>query len=135
MAITGRRGARRLLVQALYQYQVGGHSRGEIERQFRALPEFGQVDGAYFNTLLAETLGHASELDAMIAEAADRPPAQLDPVEHGILWAGLAELRSQLDVPTRVVINEAIELARAFGAQDSHRYVNAILDHAAGRLR
>lgn len=135
MAITGRRGARRLLVQALYQYQVGGHSRGEIERQFRALPEFAQVDGDYFNTLLAETLGHTAELDALISEAADRPPERLDPVERGILWAALAELRARLDVPTRVIINEAIELARSFGAQDSHRFVNAVLDHAAARLR
>jgi len=135
MAVTGRRGARRLLVQALYQYQVGGHSRGELERQFRAQPEFVQVDGEFFNTMLAQTLDHTEELDALIAETADRAPARLDPVERGILWAGLAELRSQPDVPAGVVINEAIELARSFGAQDSHRYINAILDHAAGRLR
>jgi len=135
MALTGRRGARRLLVQALYQYQVGGHERGELVRQFRERPEFSQVDSEYFSLLLAEALTHSEALDELIAEFADRPPAQLDPVERSVLWAGLAELRSQAAVPTGVIINEAVELARSFGAQDSHRYIHAILDHAAARLR
>jgi len=65
----------------------------------------------------------------------DRPIVQLDPVEHALLWIGVAELSSQADVPTNVIINEAVELAKEFGAQDSFRYINAVLDKAAKSLR
>jgi N utilization substance protein B len=135
MAVTGRRGARRLLVQALYQRQVGGHTRAELEAQFGAREEFAAVDGAYFRELLAEVLSDTDGLDALLAAEGDRPSSQLDPVERGILWLGSAELRARPEVPVRVVINEAVELAKEFGAQDSHRYVNAVLDRLAARLR
>lgn len=135
MAVTGRRGARRLLVQALYQRQLGGHSRGELEAQFSSGDDFKGIDGDYFRTLLGEILADGPALDALMATDADRPVAQLDPVERGILWLGTAELRSHPEVPVKVVINEAVELAKEFGAQDSHRYVNALLDRVAARVR
>ena len=74
-------------------------------------------------------------LDELIGRAADRPVAQLDPVERAVLWIGLMELRSHHDVPRRVVIDEAVELAKEFGAQDSFRFVNAVLDCMAKELR
>jgi len=85
--------------------------------------------------LLDEIIGGAGELDAQIAAAADRPVEQLDPVERAVLWIGVAELGGHPEVPARVVINEAVELAREFGAEASFRYVNAVLDRAARNLR
>lgn len=135
MAATGRHGSRRLLVQALYQFQLTGHSAAEIRQQFADGKDFDRVDGPYFGALLNEIIGDPAGLDELIAAEADRPISQLDPVERGILWLGLAELRGHPDVPPRVVITEAVQLAREFGAQDSFRYVNAVLDRLAARLR
>jgi N utilization substance protein B len=135
MAATGRHGSRRLLVQALYQHQLGGHGASELIRQFSGEKDFARVDGDYFRALVTEVLADRDGLDALIAGDADRPVAQLDPVEHAILWLGLAELRAHPEVPAKVVIAEAVQLAREFGATDGHRYVNAMLDKAAARLR
>jgi N utilization substance protein B len=135
MAATGRHGARRLLVQALYQRQVGGHGYAELAAQFAADPGFGKIDGDYFRELLQQILAATSALDELIAARADRPLVQLDPVEHGILWLGTAELRLRTDVPPRVAIDEAVRLAREFGAQDSYRYINAVLDRLAAEPR
>lgn len=131
----GRHGARRLVLQALYQRQLGGHSAAELVEQFSGSKEFRGIDAAYFRTLVDEITASEAALDAVIAEAADRPVAQLDPVERGVLWIGLAELRGHPDVPPGVVIDEAVELAKEFGAQDSFRYVNAVLDLVASRQR
>lgn len=131
MAATGRHGARRLLVQALYQQQLAGHDYAELANQFCSTPDFGRIDGDYFRELLRQILASEADLDAVIASSADRPVAQLDPVERGILRLGAAELRFRPDVPSRVAINEAVQLAREFGAQDSYRYVNAVLDRLA----
>ncbi|MCC5795424.1 MAG: transcription antitermination factor NusB [Chromatiales bacterium] len=135
MAVSGRRGARRLLVQALYQHQVGGHERAELAAQFRERAEAQGIDTQYFDSLLGEATRYRPELDALIAQAAARPAERVDPVERAILWLGIAELRSQADVPTRVIINEAIELAKSFGGPESHRFINAVLDDASARLR
>jgi N utilization substance protein B len=131
MAATGRHGARRLLVQALYQRQLAGHDFAELANQFCGDADFGQVDGDYFRELLRDILDREAELDAAVGGVTDRPVAQLDPVERGILRLGAAELRLRPDVPSRVAISEAVQLAREFGAQDSHRYVNAVLDRLA----
>ncbi len=131
----GRHGARRLLVQALYQRQLSGHSAAELLEQFSVSKEFRGIDAAYFRTLIEEIIAAERALDELISVAADRPVAQLDPVERGVLWIGLTELRAHPDVPSRVVIDEAVELAREFGAQDSFRYVNAVLDGMTQRLR
>ncbi|MCB1597073.1 MAG: transcription antitermination factor NusB [Gammaproteobacteria bacterium] len=135
MAATGRHGSRRLLVQALYQYQLSEHSVAEIAAQFAAQRDFRLVDVDYFRLLLGEILGDTDALDRLLTAQADRPVAQLDPVERGILWLGLAELKLHREVPVKVVINEAVKLAHEFGAQDGHRYINAVLDQLAPALR
>lgn len=131
MAQIGRRGSRRLLLQALYQNQVGGHDYAELMGQFSAREEYTGIDEPYFAQLLQQILDGIPELNEWIARWADRPADQLDPIEHAVLWIGLAELLWQPDVPPKVVINEAIELAKKFGAQESYRYINGILDRAA----
>ncbi|MCE7902304.1 MAG: transcription antitermination factor NusB [Gammaproteobacteria bacterium PRO9] len=135
MAATGRQGSRRLLVQALYQHQLAGHEADELLAQFGSQPDFQSLDGEYFRQLLVHIVNDKSTLDGLIAQHADRPLSQLDPVEHGILWLGMAELLWRPDVPVRVVITEAVQLARQFGAQDGHRYINALLDRAAAVVR
>jgi len=131
MAQGGRQGARRLLLQALYQSQVGGQALDVLTAQFRASAEFAVIDQAYFLAMLPAVLGNTEALDKRIGDCADRPVEQLDPVEHAALWIGLQELMTREDIPAGVSINEAVRLAREFGAQDSYRYVNAILDAAA----
>ncbi len=135
MAATGRHGSRRLLVQALYQRQLSCHTGEELLAQFSGQKDFEKVDVDYFRRLLGEILADTAALDALIAGDADRPVAQLDPVEHGILWLGLAELRSHPEIPVKVVITEAVRLAKEFGATDGHRYINALLDQVAPKLR
>jgi N utilization substance protein B len=123
------------LVQALYQFQISGHSDDELIEQFSSREEFAWIDGDYFLSLLREIIEGADALDGLIAESADRPVAQLDPIERAVLWVGLAELESRPDVPLKVVLNEAVELSKQFGAEDGHRFVNAVLDKAAKSLR
>jgi N utilization substance protein B len=135
MAARGRHGARRLLVQALYQNQVGGHATDELVSQFSGSTDFAAIDSEYFLALLNEILDNKADLESHIASAADRPVEQLDPVERGLLWMGAAELQFHPDAPVKVVINEAIQLAKEFGAEDSYRYINAILDKVASKLR
>jgi N utilization substance protein B len=122
-------------VQALYQYQLSGHSAVEIATQFAGQRDFRLVDVDYFRLLLGEILADVTALDALLTKQADRPVGQLDPVERGILWLGLAELKLHREVPVKVVINEAVKLAHEFGAQDGHRYINAVLDQLAPALR
>jgi len=131
----GRHGARRLLLQALYQKQIAGHDVAELIEQFSARDEFATVDGDYFCTVIKDVLSRTAELDGFIDGLLDRPILQLDPVEHALLWLGASELSSQADVPVNVIINEAVELAKEFGAQDSYRYINAVLDKASKSLR
>ena len=135
MAATGRHGTRRLLVQALYQHQLAGHTAAELLDQYSTQQDFGKIDGSYFRQLLDEILADPQALDKLIGADADRPVAQLDPVEHGILWLGLAELQWHPEVPVKVVITESVQLAKEFGAQDGHRYINALLDQLAAKLR
>lgn len=129
--------ARRLAVQALYQWQLGEGRAADIEAQFRADPESrsGGADLDYFHELLHEVGGRRSALDEALTPHLDRPFEQLDPVERAILWVGAYELAARWDVPYRVVINEAVELARTFGGENAHRYVNAVLDRLARAVR
>jgi N utilization substance protein B len=131
----GRHGARRLLLQALYQNQVGGHDTPELISQFSSSREFEHIDRAYFLELLNEILANRAALETHLSAVADRPIEQIDPIERGLLWIGTAELQFQVDVPTKVIINEAVELAKEFGAEDSYRYINAILDKVADEIR
>ena len=135
MAVTGRHGSRRLLVQALYQRQLAGHTAAELVEQFSSQKDFEKMDVEFFRRLLGEILADTAALDALIAGDADRPVGQLDPVEHGILWLGLTELRAHPEIPLKVVITEAVQLAKEFGSTDGHRYINALLDRLAPKLR
>lgn len=132
---SARHNARELLVQALYQWQIAGHDRAELERQFRERPDYERVDREFFDEALGAVLASQESLEAKAAEFIDRPVAQLDPVERGILLLGTYELRDRPEIPFRVVINEAVNLAKRFGAEDGHKYVNAVLDRAAVELR
>ncbi len=133
---TGARArARELLVQALYQMQIAGHDRRELAAQFRERREYERVDREYFDEALRAIVEAQASLEEEASAVADRPLAQLDPVERGILLLGFYELRERPEIPYRVVINEAVNLAKRFGAEDGHKYVNAVLDRAAMRMR
>lgn len=134
LAITRSR-ARRGAVQALYQWQLGGDSTAAIRAQFRDRPGMIKVDWEYFDELVEGVSARHGELDALLAPLLDRPASQLDPVEKAILRLGAYELSQCTEVPWRVCINEAVELARTFGAEDSHRYINGVLDPLAKQLR
>jgi len=127
--------ARELLLQALYQKQIAGHDAAELLSQFREQAAYERVDKPYFDESLIEICKRQDELETSIQKIIDRPIAQLDPVELAALLIGFYELESRIDVPYRVVINEGVNLARRFGAADSHKYINACLDKAALALR
>jgi len=124
-----------MLVKALYQWQIAGHSVPELKSQFLAAEDFERCDSDYFGELLTTIVGDAPALDTLITRYASRSIEQLDAVGHAVLWLGLAELKHRPDVPTKVVINEAIELTKRYGATDSHKFVNAVLDKSARDLR
>lgn len=130
-----RHKARELVLQALYQWQLAGASITEIEAQFRARNDMERVDGAFFHELLTGVARQVSNIDETITPLLDRGFDQLDPVERAALRLGCFELMVRSDIPYRVVINEGIELAKKFGAQDSHKYINGILDKLALTLR
>mgnify|MGYP001550153021 CR=1 FL=1 len=127
--------ARELMLQALYQKQIAGHSSAELMSQFHEQVAYERVDQAYFDEQLPAICKAQSELEKTIDKLIDRPLEQLDPVELGILLIGVYELESRIDVPYKVVINECVNLARRFGSVDGHKYINACLDVAARSLR
>lgn len=130
-----RRKARHYGVQALYRWQINGGSAAEIEAEFRTEYDLGQTDLAYFRAILEGVIHHQPDIDAAFAAFLDRDIAELTPVELALLRQGVFELKERLDVPYKVVISEAVALAAKFGATDSFKYINGILDRAAGRLR
>lgn len=127
--------ARRLAMQGLYQWQLAGQDPKDIYIQYSEDRDFGSADAGYFKELLNQIIADYAALDVTLANYADRDLALLTPVEHAILWIGLFELRDHLEVPFKVVINEAVELSKKFGAEDGYRYVNAVLDRAARDIR
>lgn len=127
--------ARRLAVQALYQWQMTHQDIGDIAAQFLADYEMDKVDVPYFKELLHRTVEEVNTLEDDVNPVLDRPIRSVDPVERAILLIGVYELRYRLDIPYRVVINEAIRQAKTFGAFESYKYVNGILDKVAHRLR
>ncbi len=127
--------ARRCVIQALYQWQLGGSDLSEPDLEFLVADDGKQLDREYFRTLLAEIRTHEEALDNMIRPYVDRPLNEVDPVERAILRLGACELAYHLEVPFRVVINEAVELAKVFGAEHGHKFVNGILDKLAAQLR
>lgn len=130
-----RRKARRALLQALYQWQLAHASAHEIELYFLAHQDMSKVDRPYFSELLKGIINEVDTLDTTIAPVLDRKVNELTPVERGILYVGCYELMHRVDVPYKVVINEGIELAKDFGAEDSFKYVNGVLDKLSYKLR
>jgi N utilization substance protein B len=131
----GRSLARRLAVQALYQLQMNPRPWAEVQRQYAADPESDRADLAYFEDLFAGIAPHIAVLDERLRAFSEIAPADLDPVEHAILWLGLHELAAHPELPYRIAIDEAVQLTKQFGATDGHKYVNAVLDRAARESR
>ena len=134
-ATAARRRARTLLVQALYQWQLSGDDPGEILLQFVENRGLGNADADYFRELLRAIPAGVERLDADIEPLLERSLALVDPVERAILRLACYELHERLEVPARVVIDEAVELAKRFGAEQGHRFVNGIVDRLAHRIR
>ncbi len=127
--------ARRLTVQALYQIQINPRSWQDTHDQYAADREAERADRAYFRELMMAIGPNCAALDLILARHCEIPPRELDPIEHAVLWLGLQELQSAADLPYRVVLSEAVQLAKQFGATDGHKFVNAVLDRAAQELR
>lgn len=131
----GRSNARKKAMQALYQWSMTGNELNEIEVQFHAEQNMEKVDQDYFHELLHNVPQQVDELDQMMEPHLDRKLNELDPIEKAILRLSAYEMKNRLDVPYKVVLNESIELAKIFGADKSHKYVNGVLDKLAKELR
>lgn len=128
--------ARRSAVQAYYQWLMNKQPMAALIREFEAdRSEIKKADKEYFHDLLQGMSRHAGELEGLLAPLLDRQLADVDQVERAILTLGLYELVHHPELPWRVVINEAVELAKMFGAEQSHKYINGVLDKAAHQLR
>jgi N utilization substance protein B len=130
-----RTNARKAAVQALYQWQMTGQSLVEIERQFLEEERLKDAQKSYFTELFHGVPKNLEAIDQVLNEFVDRPVNMIDPVERAILRMGVYELLHRLDMPYRVVLNEGINLAKYFGADGSHKYVNGILDKVAQQKR
>lgn len=130
-----RRKARHYGLQALYQWTLSGASPSDIEAEFRVDNDFQHTDGEYFNALLCGVIADVEALELVFEPALDRGLDDLDPIERNLLRLGTFELRDRIDVPYKVVISEAVALAKKFGATDSHRYINGVLDKVSRELR
>ena len=135
MNVSQRRKARRVLVQALYQWQMNRTTARLLTAEYTGSGALDKADRPFFDAMLGRVLASPSQLDELFGDLLDRDQERLDGVELAILRLGACELRHRPDVPARVVIDEYIELAKLFGAEASHRYVNGVLDKLAGSLR
>ena len=128
--------ARRSAVQALYQWLITETSLSEILDEFEAeRRELDKADKVYFRSVVEGVGQHRDVLEALMGNCLDRPVNELDPVEHSILWLAIYEMKFQADIPVRVIINESIELAKMFGAEESHKYINGIVDRVSRQIR
>ena len=130
-----RRRARELALHALYQWLLAGHDADQLCRDAAAARDFPRPDRPYLEVLIRGTIERAAELDAALQPFLDRPSTALSPVEHALLLIGAFELIAVVDVPYRVAINEAVELAKVYGGTDGHKYVNGVLDKLAAQVR
>ena len=130
-----RRRAREFVVQGLYQWQVGDQDAAAIQLQAEGVAGFDKADSGLYGTLLSETREHAETLGQDLAPHIDRRWDEVSPIERCILLLGACELKLHPETPYRVIINEAIELAKTFGGTDGHKFVNGILDKLAAELR
>lgn len=130
-----RRKARRMALQALYQWQVAETPVHELLAQFAVDQDMSKIDREYFSEVVRGVATNKSDLDAALETCVDREITKMTPIELTILRMGAFELAHRIDVPYRVVINEGVELAKAFGAADGHKYVNGVLDKLSKQLR
>lgn len=133
--VAARKKARHYAVQAVYQWQMAGAEPAQIEAEFRTDNDMAKVDVDYFHDLLHGVVKASEGLEAQLRDALDRDIGDLDRVELATLKVGCFELLERVDVPYRVVINEYVNLAKKFGATDSHKYINGVLDTLANSLR
>jgi N utilization substance protein B len=134
-AHAARRKAREFALQGLYVWLVSGDDAGAVDAHLREQEGFGDTDAAHFDAVLHGCIGEAATLDTALQKHLDRPSRALSPVEHAALLIGAWELAHCIDIPYRVVINEAVELTKSFGGTDGHKYVNGVLDRTAADLR
>ncbi len=131
----GRRGARYGAVQGIYRWLMNDVDIGELLGEVSGWDHLGQADGSFLEELLRGVVAERDNLDAALDPLLDRPLAQLDPMEHGVLLVGAWELKHSLGTPARAVINEAVEMSKLFGATEAHRYINGVMDRLARQLR
>jgi N utilization substance protein B len=122
-------------MQGLYQWLLSGEEPATVEAHIQGMDGFSKCDRAHFDALLHGGIEQAAALDAVLVRHIDRKTELLSPVEHAVLMIGVYELMHCLEVPYRVAINEAVELAKTFGGTDGHKYVNGVLDKCAAELR
>ena len=127
--------ARKCAVQALYQWQMSGESLTRIETYFLEEEHLKGAQKTYFTELFHGVPKQLANIDAALAEFVDRPVEKIDPVERAILRIGVYELMNRLETPYKVIINEGVNLAKDFGAEGSHRYINGILDKVCQKHR
>lgn len=132
---SARRRSREFAMQGIYQWLLSAEDVGAIQAHIETGPGFDRADRGHFEGLLRGTIEQAAELDAVLLPGLDRPLNLLSPVERAILMLACFELKNHQEIPYRVVINEAVELAKNFGGTDGYKYVNGVLDRLVGDLR
>ncbi len=130
-----RHRARELALQGIYQWRITAGEDAQIEKQIHAEKNLGRYDKELFSMLLRGALSRHADLEALLAPHLDRPLIELSPVEYAVLLLGTFELSAHHEVPYKVIINEAVELAKTFGGTDGHKFVNGVLDKLAPQLR
>jgi len=132
---SARRRAREFALQGLYEWLLNGADAGVIDAHVREQDGFDKCDAAHFDLLLHGVIRDSGEIDGILARHIDRRAELLSPVEHAALMIGTFELMRSIEIPYKVAINEAVELAKSFGGTDGHKYVNGVLDKVAAALR
>ena len=132
---TPRHRAREFALQGLYQWLLNNEDAGAIEAHIREAHGFDKADAEHFDVLLYGAIKQAADLRSGLAPLIDRPITELSPVEHAALLIGAFELQNHIEIPYKVVINEAVELTKSFGGIDGHKYVNGVLDRFAAKVR
>jgi transcription antitermination protein NusB len=132
---SARRRSRELATQGLYQWLLSGAPASEIDAQLRSSQGFDKADQEHLNAILRGVIRESDELSAQLQPCLDRPIEQLSPVERAVLLVAAFEFKHHIDVPYRVVINEAVELTKTFGGSDGYKYVNGVLDKLAVAMR
>ena len=133
--MSSRHNARKAAVQALYQWDITQQADNEIEANFAQIHDMQNVDRAFLRQVMREVPALKEQLETAITTHIDRPFMQLDPVERAILRLGAFELMQRRDVPTKVILNESIELAKIFGADHSYKFINGVMDKLASAVR